>query len=238
MGRSDDFADALDESHGQQERIDWSFRVVRHSPVKTRDKCQEYGFHIMHRWLHQWNQESISPTYKPGDCTPSEFGTNADDAYITIELYRAIKIRQVSLYHFHSPALSQRAIDAAPKDFEVFASYNLSTWHNLGNFSYDYDADSNTQYFDILNVFGEGDQVVDEDANDDADGAEVALEDDEGDDGLILDSASTSTSMKAASSDEQYANGFKFIAFRLVSNYGGSDYSCIYRLRVFGDVVS
>jgi len=77
----------------------------------------------------------------------------------------------------------------------------------------------------------EGEDVGDE--------MEVSLEDEE--DGYIVDHTSMRKNKqkdKRMDVDKEFAHGFKFVAFRLLSNYGGSDYGCIYRLRVFGDAVN
>jgi len=90
-------------------RTDWSYRVVSHSELKRNhdDMMSEYGYWIIQNLFSKWNQQSISASYKPGDCTPLQFAPS-NNAYITIELYQPVMIRRVSLYHYHSPVPHKR----------------------------------------------------------------------------------------------------------------------------------
>jgi len=229
----DDTVQRTEPSH-----TDWSYRVVSHSKLKRnkRDVLSEYGYWIIHHLFSKWNQQSISATYKPGDCTPLQFDASSS-AYITIELYRPIQIRKVSLYHYHSPVLTQTAINAAPRDFQIWGSHNLTKWYDLGNFSYDYHGEGDTQYFEVAEMGSADEEEWEQDGDD-----TVRLRDDNGredDEGERngTPSVMAETNVLSQGVYEDYMNGFKFIAFRLLSNHGGSDYGCIYRLKVFGDAI-
>eukprot|EP01084_Bolivina_argentea_P099998 179653_1 len=224
-----------EDMHRKKEtRIDWAYHVVSHSKLKTNNDdniFHKYGYWLMYDVLSKWNQQSILTTHKPGDCTPLAFDRRKEqsDAYITIELYKPIHVKQVSLYHYHSAVLTQTAINAAPKEFQIWGSYNLSKWYDLGNFSYDYYEEKYTQYFDVVDIIANKSETEERKEMED-----VVLEDDMDLHTEIVNDTVVSTNEEVY---EDYSKGFKYIAFRLLSNYGGSDYACVYRLRVFGDAV-
>jgi len=219
-----------EEAEGRTESApsDWAYRVVSHSKLKrnSHDVLSECGYWIVdHLLFPRWNQQSVSASYRAGDCTPLRLepssSGNSAPPYITIELYQPVAVRRVSLYHFHSPVLTQRAINAAPRDFQIWGSHNLTKWYPLGNFTYDFYGDRDTQYFDVADP-----------APKKAEG-----EDEQNGDGVINETTTTSADVARRSTYEDFQNGFRFVAFRLLSNTGGSDYGCIYRLRVYGDAI-
>jgi len=257
--------------------IDWTYRVTAHSKLKVEndDVFREYAHWVMRSVLSAYNQQAIRPSYKPGDCTPLQFDVDSEsNAYITIELYQPIFIRQIALYHYHSVALSQLNINAAPKDFQIFASYNRTKWYSLGNFSYNYYDQQHTQYFNAtqyVNVRASSSSSSASSHDEDDNNGEAAAmdrdyvsiediigevqrgiplmdEDDENEDDVNIISPKSMQAKQAnqdfahidddTSDTNDYDKGFKFVAFRLLSNYGGSDYGCVYRLRVFGDLAS
>merc|ERR1712013_355733 len=228
------FADTETETENEIENendfadVDWAFRVVSHSSLKRSRRRRGVMSSIAH-WLSErmfarWNQNAISATRKAGDCTPLQFESEFEaesaehrarnNAYLTIELFRAVRVRAVSLFHYRSPILTQSAIDAAPKRFQIWGSAALDEWVDLGNFTYEYaDETPHTQHFEV--------------AMGDAKKNETEAESEAVEMGASVD----------VGVYEHWKAGFKFIAFRLLSNQGGGDYGCIYRLKVFGEAV-
>jgi len=211
--------------------VDWSYRVVSHSRLKAnrrRGTMASIGHWLMQRMFPRWNQQAISETQKPGDCTPLHFEPTTEDhrarnhAYITIELYRAIRVTSVSLFHYRSPILTQRAIDAAPRDFQIWGSANKEQWYDLGNFTFvnEGEGGSDTQMFEIA--------MGKKETEEEGDGEVVKNE---------TEVSGGSMGELEVEGYESWRKGFRFVAFRLMSNRGGGDYGCIYRLKVFGDAV-
>jgi len=209
--------------------VDWAYRVVSHSKLKhprsRKGLLSSLGHWLMQSIFTRWNQRAISVTQKPGDCTPLHFEPVTEEhragnhAYITIELYRAIRVKAVSLFHYRSPILTQRAIDAAPRDFQIWGSADKDRWYDLGNFSYVNEATAaHTQRFEV---------AMGKESKEEVDGDVVKNE----------TNVANGAGELEVEGLAQWKAGFRFIAFRLLSNYGGGDYGCIYRLKVFGDAV-
>eukprot|EP00486_Rosalina_sp_Unknown_P016014 CAMPEP_0201595408 /NCGR_PEP_ID=MMETSP0190_2-20130828/192416_1 /ASSEMBLY_ACC=CAM_ASM_000263 /TAXON_ID=37353 /ORGANISM="Rosalina sp." /LENGTH=413 /DNA_ID=CAMNT_0048055375 /DNA_START=820 /DNA_END=2061 /DNA_ORIENTATION=+ len=232
------------DENGDTSTVNWAYRVIRHSKTKTmyNDAIYGYAWKVI-RMLQIWDQSAIMQSYKPGDCTPLLLD-GEDNPYITIELYQPIYVTKISLYHYHSIVLTQEAKNAAPKDFQIWASADGSKWFDLGNYTYDYENDIHEQYFNVIDWRKINDsnqeQGNENDDNQQMDipsyvNVDVFLYDDDEEQPIQQEDIVNGTSV---SNDNDHLNGWKYIAFRLLSNYGGSDYGCIYQIKVFGDIIS
>lgn len=114
----------------------------------------------------------------------------------------------------------------------------MTKWYDLGNFTYDYNGESDTQYFEVEDLSQTQSDKLEENTIEELNDEREHKEGGSGEEGLN-ETVSIPQEINALTADsyDDFMNGFKFVAFRLLSNHGGSDYGCIYRLKVFGDAI-
>ncbi|ETO10043.1 hypothetical protein RFI_27334 [Reticulomyxa filosa] len=144
---------------------DWSYQVIKHSMVKSETWIDRLLDYVTLNGWRSYRQQAIMgevTSKTPGECIPLDFqhvlSNNNDDqlqkltddillrnpnlqyAYLHVELYRPVIIKQFSLFHLHSDLIPDDITRrSAPKLFHVLASNDKERWFNLGLFVYDYD---------------------------------------------------------------------------------------------------
>ena len=229
-------------------------RIVNHSTAKYEteygDPASKLGWWWIRKIFKIYDQSAIQSSNRLGECIPLLIPYNGDDPHIIIELYQPTQVKTISYYHSHSKQLGE-AINAAPKEFSIWGGQHImGPFYNLGEFTYDYYSHQHTQYFNVNtnnhDSRGIENEIIQENDDNVVDGIpsyvddDVMLHDEQDDDdqdGIEIDDNGDIVNGTFSGDGDDDDNIFRYIAFKLKSTNGQSDYGCIYQIKVFGDPI-
>ena len=193
-----------------EEETDYTYRIVDHSYLRS---CDENSFHFLNckynEYFGKYNQVPLKRDLpmKPGDCMPLSNRNSEFAPYIVIELYKKIRIKEVAVIHFAPNWLPLDSIGSAPKQIEIEVSNDNKDWIYVGKMFYDYNGAS-LQRFE-LKPWDYPNKLL----------------------------YPPEKQLQIEEMQYQRLNdSYKFVNLTFMSN-GGADYTCIYRVHVYGELV-